>query len=189
MNVRLCVKLKKVSFFNGTHMHFYCIFALFRGITIFKRKMASLPESGTDPPFHEETDLTTTIEKTKDHFVKWLHEKDDKWVVKQIILSPNYKITLGELGHGTVWNIYNLRCEQNAKFPNTAPSTEMIVNAKVWMEAFRSYTLRTMKVYAMNEYVRIFNQPRWKKLKGSERSIISFNEIIEKMKDSDDEEV
>ena len=57
------------------------------------------------------------------------------------------------------------------------------------MEAFCSYTLRVMKVYAMKEYVRIFNQPRWKKLKGSERSIISFNEIIEKMKDSDDEEV
>ena len=85
MNVRLCVKLKKVSFFNGTHMHFYCIFALFRGITIFKRKMASLPENRTDPPFHENKDLTTTIEKTKDDFVKCLHEKDDKWVVKQIL--------------------------------------------------------------------------------------------------------
>ena len=58
-------QVKKVSFFNGTHMHICCVFALIRGITIFKRKMASLPENGTDPPFHENTDLTTTIENTK----------------------------------------------------------------------------------------------------------------------------
>ena len=189
MNVRLCVKLKEVSFFNGTHMHFYCIFALFRGITIFKRKMASPPEKGTEAPFHENTDLTTTIEKTKDDFVIWLHEKHEKWVVREIILSPNYQIPLGKLGHGTVWNIYNLRCEKNAKFPNTAPSSEMIVNAKKWMEVFRSYTLRVMKDYTMNEYVRIFNLPKWKDLRGDERRIVSFNEIVKKMKDSEDEEV
>ena len=119
--------------------------------------MASLPENWTDPLYHENTDFTSTIEKSK----------DDKWVVKQIIISPNYKIALGELGHGTVWNIYNLRCEQNAKYPNTAPSTEMIGNAKVWMEAFRSYALWVMKAYAMKEYVRILNLPKWKNLRGN----------------------
>lgn len=189
MNIQLHVELKRYLFFYNTHMHVYCVFALIRGIAIFKRKMASLPENGTDPPFHENTDLTTTIEKTKDDFVKWLHEKHDKWVVKQIILSPNYRIILGKLGHGTVWNIYNLRCQPNAKFPNTAPSTEMIGNAKVWMEAFRSYALRVMKSYVMKEYVRIFNLPKWKILKSNERLIISFNDIVENMKHSEDEEV
>ena len=109
--------------------------------------------------------------------------------MREIILSPNYQIPLGKLGHGTVWNIYNLRCEPNAKFPNTAPSSEMIVNAKRWMEVFRRYTLRVMKDYTMNEYVRIFNLPKWKDLRGDERRIVSFNEIVKKMKDSEDEEV
>ena len=151
--------------------------------------MADSSEQGTEPSFHEDTDLTTRIEQKKEEFVKWSLEKKEKCVVKQIILSPNYKIDIGKLGHGTVWNIYNLRCDQNAKFPNTAPSTQMMGGAKVWMEAFRSYTLEVMKDFAMKEYVRIFNLPKWKNLRGSNRLIISFNEIVEKMKYSEDKEV
>ena len=41
-------QVKNVSFFNSTHMHVYCVFALFCGIPI-KKKMASPPENGTEP--------------------------------------------------------------------------------------------------------------------------------------------
>ena len=41
----------------------------------------------------------------------------------------------------------------------------------------------------MDEYVRLFNSPTWKNLQGNTRLIYSFNEIVEKMKDIEDEEV
>ena len=44
-----------------------------------------------------------------------------------------------------------------------------------------------MKLYVMKEYVRIFNLPKWKILKSTERLIISFNDIVENMKHSEDE--
>ena len=58
----------------------------------------------------------------------------------------------------------------------------MLGGAKAWIEAFHSYSLGVMKDYAMNEYVRIFNSPDYKNLRGMERKICCFNEIVEKMK-------
>ena len=151
--------------------------------------MVDSPEQAAEPPFHDDTDLTTTVESSKDEFIKWRVEEKEKCVYKQIITSPNYKIDVGKLGHPIVWNIYNLRCDQNAKFPSESPSTEMLGGAKVWMESFRSYSLGVMKDFAMKEYVRIFNSHEYKNLRGSERKICCFNEIVEKMKKSEDEEV
>ena len=169
-------------------MKFYSIFSLFRGTSV-KRKMADSPKQAAEPPLAKNTDLTTNIESNKDEFSKWAIEQKQKCVDKQIITSPNYKIDVGKLGHPIVWNIYNLRCDQNAKFPSESPSTEMLGGAKAWMEAFCSYSLGVMKDYAMNEYVRIFNSADYKNLRGMERKICCFNEIVEKMKKSEDEEV
>ena len=152
--------------------------------------MTDSTDKGAEPPFYKDTDLTTTIEDKKDDFLKWTLETEEKCVDKQIILSPNYKIDIGKLGHGIVWNIYNLRCERNAKFPNTLPSTKMLGGAKLWMEAFCSYSLGIMKEFVMNEYIRIFNSPKYDSLRGNnKRFIISFNEIVDRMKNSESEEV
>ena len=151
--------------------------------------MASPTDKGAEAPFHKDTDLTTTIETKKEDFNKWRKENKEKCVDKQIITSPNYKIEIGKIGEGIVWNIYNLRCDQNAVFPNHQPSGQMKFGAKVWMEAFRSYTLDKMKSYVMDEYVRLFNTPAWKNLRDNNRLIYSFNEIVEKMKEMDSEEV
>ena len=183
-----CQVKKGIFFFTFSRMKCYCIFSLFRGTTL-KRKMADSPEQAAEPPFHDDTDLTTTVEKTKDEFSKWAVEEKHKCVYKQIITTPNYKIDVGKVGHPIVWNIYNLRCNQNAKFPSESPSTEMVGGAKAWIEAFRSYSLGVMKDFVMKEYVRIFNSPKYKNLRGTERKICCFNEIVEKMKQSEDEEV
>ena len=147
--------------------------------------MVSLTDKEAEAPFHEDTDLTTSIEREKEDFYKWKSETQEKCVDKQIIISPNYKIDIGKIGEGIVWNIYNLRCDQNTVFPNNQPTSKMKCDAKVWMEAFRSYTLEVMKNYAMNEYVRIFNLPKWKNLRGITRLIYCFDEIVEKMREKE----
>lgn len=158
-------------------------------VGLHSRKMASSSDKAAEAPFHKDTDSTTTIETNKEDFNKWAKETKEKCVDKQIITSPNYKIDIGKIGEGIVWNIYNLRCDQNAVFPNYQPTGAMKCGAKLWMEAFRSYTLESMKNYAMDQYVRLFNSPTWKKLRGNTGLIYSFNEIVEKMKDMESEEV
>ena len=153
------------------------------------RKMASPTDKGAEAPFHKDTDLTTTIETKKEDFKKWRKENKEKCVDKQIITSPNYKIEIGKIGEGIVWNIYNLRCDQNAVFPNYQPTGAMKCGAKLWMDAFCSYTLDKIKNYALDQYVSLFNSPTWNILRGNTRLIYSFNEIVEKMKEMESEEV
>ena len=68
---------KKVSFYViQVTCNVIMIFHYFVGLLL--RKMADSSEQGTEPSFHEDTDLTTRIEQKKDEFVNWSLEKKRK---------------------------------------------------------------------------------------------------------------
>ena len=151
--------------------------------------MAHLQDKPREIPFHQATDRTEQIEVNQDAFKKWQFETKDKYVFKEIIYSSSRAITCDKVPEAVVWNVYNIRCEHDAKFPNRKPTKKMTLGAVAWIKLFRKYTLAAMRHSARKEYVRLFNLPKWKNLRGSSRLATSFNDIKSKLKYSRDKEV
>ena len=104
----------------------------------------------------EKNDTNTDIEVKKEDFNKWIMEDDMKYMSKEIIESADRKIKEDELSDTIVWNIFNLRSENNAVFPVEKPNEIMFVKALHWIKVFRSYVVEVIK-NTKNEYIEIFN--------------------------------
>ena len=136
----------------------------------------------------EENDNTTTIEGSKEDFQNWKVESEKKIVSKKVIPSKVGKITNDMWNDDVVWNIFNLRGGNNTIYPDTKPTNSMVLKALQWSTIFRSYVLGVMKNWVVDEYIKIFNQPKWKCLQGN-NEVLQWSELCLKLKDRVDEKV
>ena len=140
------------------------------------------------PVICDNNDTNTSIEEKTDEFEKWKNENEIKRVTKGVVPDKVGKITMENMHDEVVWNIFNLRTGDNGIFPLTKPSRVMIGKAIKWVTIFRTYVLAVMKVWVMDEYIKIFNKPEWTCLRGND-NIVLWSQLCMKMKDVVDEKV
>ena len=98
------------------------------------------------------------IKTDKEDFKKWMEEEDVKYISKELVETPNRKVKISKLSDGIVWNIFNLRSDKDAVFPEKKTNAVMVAKACKWITDFQCYAMQVMKEDVKNKYIDIFNK-------------------------------
>ena len=178
------LKLKLFDFFiwDSTNILQIAQFIVF--VTIESRMADDMGQPQSNENSSTATVNSTNVEEqTEEDFAAWITEKEPRYIIKNCIVDEKLQVKVSMISDTIAWSICNLLQPKQWQIPTDIITSNAKVKSVIWINSFKKYVKAYMKIKWQQEYVRIFQLPKYSCLRtDGNTAILSYKSIVEMTK-------